>query len=105
MVKEKGGRCNITTKPTETNKETKIIVNSDWVKKHIVFKDSSMYGSKDEYGIFMNWMMSYSVAGKNTHDDVVDALAMFALYATRGARVSKVEPVMNPFRSSYYGGM
>ena len=106
LVKEKGGRCNITTKPTETNKETKIIVNSDWVKKHIVFKDSSMYGSKDEYGIFMNWMMSSSVAGKNTHDDVVDALAMFALYATRGARVSKVEPVMNPFRSSaYYGGM
>lgn len=33
-VEEKGGRCNITDKPTETNKETRIIVNADWVKKH-----------------------------------------------------------------------
>ena len=33
LVEEKGGHCNITTKYTESNKETKIIVNADWVKK------------------------------------------------------------------------
>lgn len=106
LVKEMGGRCNITTKPTETNKETKIIVNSDWIKKHVIFRDKEMYTPKDDYGVFMSWLLAYSVVGKNPHDDVPDALAIFALYATRGARVSKVESVMNPFRSSaYYGGM
>ena len=36
LVSKQGGRCNITTKATETNKETRIIVNSDWVKKHVL---------------------------------------------------------------------
>jgi len=40
-VAQKGGRCNITSKFTETNKETRIIVNADWVKKHVLFKDKS----------------------------------------------------------------
>ena len=32
IVDERGGRCNITDKTTSSNKETKIIVNADWVK-------------------------------------------------------------------------
>jgi predicted phage terminase large subunit-like protein len=83
LVKEKGGRCNITTKPTETNKETRIIVNADWVKKHVLFKDVSMYKPKTEYAIFIDWLLCYSVTGKNTHDDVPDALANFALFVTK----------------------
>ena len=83
LVKEKGGRCNITTKPTETNKETRIIVNADWVKKHCLFKDKSMYGSKTDYGRFMDWLLCYSLTGKNAHDDVPDALANFALFVTK----------------------
>lgn len=83
LVKELGGRCNITTKPTETNKETRIIVNADWVKKHILFKDASMIKPKTDYAIFMDWLLCYSVAGKNTHDDVPDALANFALFVTK----------------------
>lgn len=98
LVKEYGGRCNITTKPTETNKETRIIVNADWVKKHVLFKDKSMYSVKDDYGILMYWLLSYSIAGKNLHDDVCDAMANFALYATRGSKVAKVEVMKNPFR-------
>lgn len=97
-VEQESGRCNITTKPTESNKETKIIVNADWVKKHVLFKDKSMYSPKDEYGIMMNWLLNYSVTGRNSHDDVVDGWAMFALFATAGSRVAKVEAVMNPFR-------
>ena len=83
LVKEKGGRCNITTKPTETNKETRIIVNADWVKKHCLFKDKSMYGSKTDYGKFMDWLLCYSLTGKNAHDDVPDTLANFALFVTK----------------------
>ena len=88
-VEEKGGRCNITTKATETNKETRIIVNSDWVKKHCLFRESDDYTPKSDYGVFMNWLLSYSVAGKNTHDDVVDCLANFALFVTRKNRYRK----------------
>ena len=82
-VKERGGRCNITTKPTETNKETRIIVNADWVKKNVIFRDESLYTAKSDYGIFMRWLLAYSVTGKNVHDDVPDCLANFALFVTR----------------------
>ena len=82
-VEEKGGRCNITDKPTETNKETRIIVNADWVKKHVLFKDRENYKPKDDYGIMMSWLLTYSVVGKNDHDDVPDGLANFALFVTQ----------------------
>lgn len=78
LVNEKGGRCSITKKYTTTNKETKIIVNSDWVKKHIVFKDPSEW--TDMYKKFMQGVLSYVQMGKNKNDDGVDALAMLALY-------------------------
>ena len=94
-VKEMGGRCSITTKPTETNKETRIIVNSNWVKEHILFKDKSLYTRQSDYGRFMNMLLSYSVAGKNKHDDVPDALANFALFATKPER--KAAKIMRNF--------
>jgi len=80
LVKEGGGRCNITTKPTETNKETRIIVNSDWIKKNCLFKERDLYANKSDYGVFMSFLVSYSVAGKNPFDDVPDCLANFALF-------------------------
>ena len=94
-VKEMGGRCSITTKPTETNKETRIIVNSNWVKEHILFKDKSLYTRQSDYGKFINMLLSYSVAGKNPHDDVPDAMANFALFATRPER--KAARIMRNF--------
>lgn len=82
-VKERGARCNITSKPTETNKETRIIVNADWVKKNVIFKDDSLYTPKSDYGVFMKWLLSYSVTGKNVHDDVPDAMANYARFVNR----------------------
>ena len=78
LVEQKGGRCTITKKYTTTNKETKIIVNSDWVKKHVMFKDKEEW--TDMYRRFMNGVYSYVQMGKNKHDDGVDALAMLALF-------------------------
>lgn len=80
LIKEKGGRCSITKKYTTQNKETKIIVNSPWVKEHIYFKDQSEYEAKSDYGVFMTQLCSYSQMGKNKHDDAADTMAMFALY-------------------------
>lgn len=84
LVEEKGGHCNITTKYTESNKETKIIVNADWVKKHVLFRDRENYKPKEDYGKMMGFLLSYSVRGKNPHDDVPDGLASFALFVTTG---------------------
>lgn len=88
-VKEKGGITHITTKFTTANKETKIIVNSPWVKEHCLFKDESMYKRKSDYGKMMNFLCSYTMAGKNDHDDVPDGMAMLAEYAQSlvGAKV------------------
>lgn len=96
IVKKKGGRCNITTKATETNKETRIIVNSDWIKQHVLFKDKDMYTKKSDYGRFMNFMTTYSVAGKNRWDDVVDCLANFALFVTRSLYRRKTRIMKSP---------
>ena len=87
LINEKGGRCTITKKYTTQNKETKIIVNSDWVKQHILFKDSSEWN--EMYRLFMRDVFSYVQMGKNKHDDSVDALAMLALYVQsfQGAEV------------------
>lgn len=95
LVDERGGRCNITEKTTTSNKETKIIVNADWVKKHVLFKDKELYKPKDEYGVMMSWLLSYSVVGKNPHDDVPDGLASFALYVTNGIPV-KAQVIDSP---------
>ena len=94
-VRDRGGKCNITSKSTETNKETRIIVNADWVKKNCIFRDESLYTSKSQYGVFMKWLLSYSVAGKNTHDDVPDAMANYAKFIDR--KLSNVAVVTNRF--------
>lgn len=76
-VKELGGMTNITTKWTQSNKETRIQVNSGMVKSHVLFKDESLYPQDREYRDAMGQLTTYSMMGKNPHDDVPDALAMF----------------------------
>ena len=94
-VKNKGGITKITTKFTTSNKETKIIMNSAWVKEHCLFKDKSMYKKKDDYGKMMDMLCTYTMAGKNKHDDVPDGMAMLSEYAQSFTR-NKVE-IFNRF--------
>ena len=81
MVKDRGGITHITTKYTTANKETKIIINSSFIKEHCLFKDETMYKRNSEYGKFVNMLCAYTMAGKNKNDDVPDAMAMLAEYA------------------------
>ena len=76
-VKAKGGRTNITTKYTTANKETKIIVNSPFIKEHCLFKDNSVIKDK-EYKKALNFLCSYTMAGKNKNDDIPDAFAQLS---------------------------
>lgn len=76
-VKELGGMTNITTKWTQTNKETRIIANSGMIKAHVLFKDESYYTRDREYRDAMSQLCSYSMMGKNKHDDFPDVLGLF----------------------------
>ena len=76
-VRELGGMTTITTKWTQSNKETRIIANSGMVKSHILFKDESLYPQDREYREAMGQLCSYSMMGKNKHDDFPDALSLF----------------------------
>lgn len=77
MLKERGGHTSITSKYTTANKETKIYVNSTWVKEHCLFAKEP---TDPMYKDFIKKMYSYTHMGKNKHDDVVDCLAQLSEY-------------------------
>lgn len=95
-IKQRGCRTKITTKWTTQNKETKILVNSPYVKDRFLFKDSSKYSSKSDYAKMISMLCSYTMAGKNKHDDVPDAMSMLSILV-QGANQAKVEVVQRPF--------
>ena len=92
------GKCRtrITKKFTTQNKETKIIVNSGWVKEHVLLKDKPMYTPKSPYGMAVAALMSYTVAGKNLTDDVPDGMGMFSEYVANGTR-KPTQIINSPF--------
>ena len=96
-IDDQGGRCNVTEKPTETNKETRIIVNSDWIKRHVLFKIQERYTPKSDYGRMMNFLLSYSVVGKNKNDDVPDGWANFALFVNDRKIHRRAKIIRSPF--------
>ena len=92
------GKCRtrITKKFTTQNKETKIIVNSGWVKEHVLIKDKSKYTPKSPYGKAVAALMSYTVAGKNPTDDVPDGMGMFAEYVAK-PKTPSAQVINSPF--------
>lgn len=101
-VQAKGWVCNITDRPTESNKEARIFQCSNWVQQHILFKSKEMYSRKCDYAEMMHQLLSYSVAGKNPNDDVPDCFANFALRATGANKTATVEAAFNPFRRNFW---
>lgn len=95
-VKAKGGITRITTKFSTANKETRIISDSAWVKEHCLFKDESTFKRQSDYGKFMNFVVSYTVMGKNKHDDAVDALSMLADFS-QSLLGGSIEVIRRPF--------
>lgn len=94
LVKENGGFTNITTKYTTANKQTKILVNADFAKNYILYKDD--FACDREYLAFLNGLCSYTHVGKNLHDDAPDAMAMFADYIQSGVG-NRIEIRKRPF--------
>lgn len=81
-----GGRCVIEKKLSSANKETRIIVNSPWVIKHVLFLEPKTpeyqdgYTAQSEYGQFMSYLTSYSQLSKNGTDDAPDMVTMLAIH-------------------------
>ena len=96
LVAEKGGNTSITTKWTQTNKETRIETASAIVVNRFLFKDESLYAKDKEYRTAMDMMCSYSSVGKSKHDDVPDAMAMMVDFIN-SFNANKVSVVRRPF--------
>lgn len=94
--RELGAPVSITTKWTQTNKATRIEINSSWIRLHCLFKDESLYKDDREYEVAMRQMTSYTVAGKNKFDDVVDVLSMLVDFVTSFS-ANKVTIMRRPF--------
>ena len=82
-LRDLGGNTHITTRWTQTNKETRIEVSSAWVKSHCLFKYEKEYEKDKDYRTAMNFLCSYSMSGKNKYDDVPDALSMLTNFVTK----------------------
>ena len=97
-VKERNCRTKIETKWTQQNKETKILVEAPWVIDHCVFKDDSvLHGDRwREYRKMLQMLTSYSLEGKNKHDDVPDAFAQLSAYV-QGFGGNKIQIVRRLF--------
>ena len=91
-IKARGGQTRITTKWNNTNKETRIIVASGWVKEHCLFKDISYYEKDKEYANAMKKLTSYTMTNKmnNKHDDVPDAMAELCDFSKNTGKVNAV---------------
>ena len=66
------------------------------MKEHCLFLDESKYKRNTDYGRMMDMLCSYTVAGKNKHDDVPDGMAMFAEFA-QSLNGAVVEVFSRPF--------
>jgi len=94
-VKAKNGITNITTKYTTANKETKIIVNSPFVKEHFLFKDDTVPRNKD-YRRMIDQLCGYTMSGRNKHDDTPDVMAQLVEFI-QNMSAGRVEVFKRPW--------
>lgn len=87
--------CNIRTKRTISNKQTRIEFASDNIIKHFYFKDPSLYTRNSQYAMFMKQVTTYTRSGKVPHDDAPDSLSLLE-NELRGLVGAKVEVFKRP---------
>ena len=95
-IGELGGFTKVSTKWTQSSKQTRIQVNSAWAKDHFYFRDPNNTLTDREYRTAMNQLYSYSMVGRVPHDDVADVLALTVDYILSFAG-NKVTILKRPF--------
>lgn len=76
QIQSLGGHTSIRTFFTSTNKITRIVTESDYVKKHFVFLDKAHQDK--EYKEFMRNVFGFTITGKSKHDDGPDGISFLA---------------------------
>lgn len=76
LVKQMGGKCSVRLRRTVSNKQTRIEIASDGIKKHFFFKDQSKYKHGSQYWAFMRELTSYVRTGRVPHDDAADCCSL-----------------------------
>jgi predicted phage terminase large subunit-like protein len=69
-------KCSISDQNETSNKETRILMNSGYIKDYFYFRDDYEPGS--DYDKFMRALTSYVKFGKNKHDDAPDGVTGLA---------------------------
>ena len=94
-------RVEIEVKYTTSNKETKILANSAWIKKHCFFLHHRYYLAKEDYGLYLANVATYTTKGKVLHDDAPDSLAMLAEFVQGIYSNVETEIVSSPLGRRY----
>jgi predicted phage terminase large subunit-like protein len=82
IIKASKCPCEVLSHPTTTNKETRIIMKSGYIKKHFVFLSEGEYVKGSDYWRFMKGLTSYKREGDNAHDDAPDSATILAEFIT-----------------------
>lgn len=91
--RELGHAIDMQKKFSTENKETRILVDSAWVKENCYFRSDP---PNADYRRFLQMLTHYTTEGKNKHDDAPDAMSMYKRFAT-SLRSAKVEAVKRPW--------
>lgn len=84
-------RCNVLTSTshyTGNGKEQRIFDCAPDIREHFVFLEAGKRSK--EYNLFMNQVFSFSINGKNKHDDAPDSLAMASKMVHRSSQKAKI---------------
>lgn len=97
MCKEAGMRVNIMKKPasTKTSKEQRIFDAAPDIRERMVFRNDG--DRSKEYVLFMQNVYSFTMNGKNKHDDAPDSLAA-AIQMAFFSKPTTIQVFQNPFR-------
>lgn len=97
MLREKGKKINLVSQyaPTSMRKAQRIWDKAGTIREWY-FRDVGCRSR--EYRAFMRNLYSFTIKGKNKHEDAADCLASLAYFIEGTWEPAKVEAVSNPFR-------
>jgi predicted phage terminase large subunit-like protein len=91
--REMGHAVDLRKKFSTENKETRILVDSAWVKENCYFRAEP---PDADYRLFMQQLTHYTTEGRNKHDDAPDSMSMYKRLAC-SLRPARAEPMARPF--------
>lgn len=100
LLKKKGRKINLRSEYAPTNmRKTQRIWDKAGSIREFYFRDVGC--RSHEYRKFMTNLYSFTVTGKNKHEDAADCLASLAYFIEGNWSMAKIEVPKNPFRGGY----